>query len=213
MTDQTQSPVRIDLFADIVCPWCFIGTERIERVIEALGGARETTIVHHPFILRPDLPPAGISVHDMLRRKYGVDPRTMFARVEAVARESDLLLDLSRQPMCYPTARGHTLIRHAEDRGTQRALVRALFRAYFFEARNIYDLDVLVPLAVDHGFSNAEAARLAQDQDELDITREASDEAHRLGIQGAPFFVFNGKIAVSGAQPESVLREAILSAP
>ncbi len=200
-------PLRIDLFADVVCPWCFVGSERLERVLAALG--RPARVKHHPFLLNPNTPPEGTDVPALLRRKYGVPPEQLWARLEAEARKSELELDLSKQRWSYPTTRAHTLIRHAEAKGTQRALVRALYRANFQEARNIHDPAVLAEIAAPHGFSGDEVARLTADERELGETREEAIAAAAAGVDGVPLFVFAERIAVAGAQPESVLRDAI----
>jgi predicted DsbA family dithiol-disulfide isomerase len=200
-------PLQIDLFADVVCPWCFVGSERLERVLAGLG--RPARVVHHPFLLNPNTPPEGDDVPARLRRKYGVPPEQLWARLEAEARKSDLELDLSKQRWSYPTARAHTLIRHAAAKGTQRALVRALYSAYFQEARNINDAAVLAEVAAPHGFSADEVGRLIADERELDETREEALGAAQAGINGVPFFVFDDRLAVAGAQPEAVLRAAI----
>jgi predicted DsbA family dithiol-disulfide isomerase len=200
-------PLQIDLFADVVCPWCFVGSERLERVLAALG--RPARVTHHPFLLNPNAPPEGDDVPARLRRKYGVPPEQLWARLEAEARKSDLVLDLSKQRWSYPTARAHTLIRHAEAKGTQRALVRALYRAYFQEARNIHDAAELAAIAAPHGFAADEVARLTGDERELAETRDEALAAAAAGIDGVPFFVFDTRVAVAGAQPESALRAAI----
>lgn len=203
--------VTIDLYSDLVCPWCFIGSERLEHVLAAHAGP-PPLVRYRPFLLQPSTPAEGIDIPDMLRRKYGVDPAVMFARVEAAARDSGIPLDLSRQPRSYPTERGHTLLRHAGERGTQRALARALFHANFIDARNIADLDTLADVASAHGFTAAEVRTLLTDETELALTRTEVGQAHRLGIRAVPFFVFADRLAVSGAQPESVLRDALAQA-
>jgi predicted DsbA family dithiol-disulfide isomerase len=200
-------PLRIDLFADVVCPWCFVGHERLERVLASTG--RAARITHHPFMLDPHTPPEGDDIPARLRRKYGVAPEQLWARLEAEARKSGLELDLSRQRLSYPTARAHTLIRHAEGKGTQDALVRDLYRANFIDARNIHDPDVLVEVAAPHGFAADEVVRLVTDDSELATTREVAQAAAATGIDGVPFFVFGERIAVAGAQPEAVLAAAI----
>jgi predicted DsbA family dithiol-disulfide isomerase len=199
--------MEIHVFSDVVCPWCFVGTERLERALTSLG--MEARVKYHPFMLEPDAPPAGFNIAEDLRRKYQADPRQIQARAEAAARESGLDLDLSRQPMSYPTAPAHTLIRHAGPKKTQRGLVRALFQAYFQQALDISDLAVLQRVALPFGFADDEVAALVTDPDELAATRRAAEEAYTLGIEGAPFFIFNDAVAVSGAQPESVFREAL----
>jgi predicted DsbA family dithiol-disulfide isomerase len=204
---ETRAPVAIDLFTDIVCPWCFVGNERLERVLAASGQA--AVVSHHPFLLDPDTPDGGKDVPEMLRRKYGVDPKQAFKRVEDQARTSGIDLDLSKQRYAYPTVRAHTLIRHAALKGTQRALVRDLFRANFMEAKNISDLAVLAEIAAPHGFTAAEVSRLLTDERELQLTRRDAAEAAAGGISGVPFYVLDQQLAISGAQSEEVLRDAI----
>ena len=209
MSSQPASTLEIDVFSDVVCPWCFVGSERLERVLGALGEAQPVTVTYHPFFLMPDTPPDGLDIQEYLRKKYRAEPRVLFARVEAAAREAGLALDFTRQPRSYPTVRAHTLLRHALDKGTQRALVRALFRNYFLEARDISNLDVLGELAVEHGFSAEEVRRKVLDPEELALTEREAADAQQLGIRGVPFFVFNGKFAISGAQPEAVFEDTL----
>ena len=131
----------IDLFIDIVCPWCFIGTERLESVLRSEPAP--VVVKHHAFLLDPSTPPEGRNVQEYLRSKYGGDPLRMFATVEAQAKASGIPLDLKVQANSYPTLAAHTLIRHAEAKGTQRAFVLSLFRAYFLDAKNISDANGL----------------------------------------------------------------------
>lgn len=205
-------PLTIDLFTDIVCPWCLIGTRRIENVLASLDGEIEVDLVHHPFLLDPSTPPEGVDIPSMLRRKYGTDPSAAFARVEAEAHRSGIDLDSSKQTRSYPSVMAHTLVRRARTKGTQRALAQALFAAHFLEARNIADPATLVDIAVRHGFDAEEADALVRDAAELAITREAAAEAAEAGIQGVPFFIFDRRFAVSGCQPEIALRQAIARA-
>jgi predicted DsbA family dithiol-disulfide isomerase len=204
--------LAVDLYVDIVCPWCFIGTERLERVLAAGQDQERVTVTYHPFMLEPATPPEGIDIPEMLQRKYGVDPRRIWPRAEAQARDAGIDLDLSKQRIQYPSDRAHTLLRHAHAKGTHRALVRALYRANFLDARNISDPAVLADVAAPHGFSAEEAARIVTDEAQLRLTRRAAEAAAASGITGVPFFVWNGKLAVSGAQPEAVLSDAIARA-
>ena len=204
--------LTVDVFADIICPWCFIGATRLEQAIGGLAGELEAELCFHPFFLDASVPKSGVSVADMLRRKYGVDPKQVWSRAESAARDSGIALDLSVQPNMYPTAAAHTLLRHAHAKGTQPALAKALYGAYFMEAQNIADEDVLATIAEPHGFTRAEAAELATTEAELELTRQEATGAAQGGIRGVPFFIFGGKIAVSGAQGVSVLQGAMRQA-
>ena len=204
--------LAIDVFSDVVCPWCYIGTTRLEQALAGLASELEGEVCFHPFFLDPRTPKTGISVPDMLRKKYGVDPKQVWARAEAAASDSGLSLDLSLQPMMYPTEAAHTLLRHAHGKGTQGALAKALFEAYFQRAQNIADEGVLASIAAEHGFTGAEALELTSCREELELTREEALGAARGGIRGVPFFIFSGRLAISGAQSVSVLQAAIRKA-
>jgi predicted DsbA family dithiol-disulfide isomerase len=202
--------LAVDLYIDIVCPWCFIGSERLERVLAAPpDGAGPVSVTYHPFMLNPATPPEGVDIPEMLKRKYGIDPQRIWPRVEAQAHAAGIELDLSKQRIQYPSAPAHTLLRHAHPKGTHRALARDLFRANFLDARNISDPAVLAEVAAPHGFSAEETAGLVTDEAQLRLTARAAEAAAATGIDGVPFFVFNHHFAVGGAQPEAVLREAI----
>ena len=199
--------MQIDVFADVVCPWCFIGKRRLDAVLASMEG--EFEVHHHPFVLQPGTPAEGTDLHQMLRERYGQDPRVMFERVEAVAREAGIPLDLSRQPMTYQTTAAHTLLRHAGPKGTQQDLLDAFFRAYFLEGENISDVEVLTEAAAQHGFTRGEARGIVSDPDEIAATERQVEEASMRGVRGVPLFVFNRRLVLSGAQPESVFRDAI----
>jgi predicted DsbA family dithiol-disulfide isomerase len=204
--------LTVDVFSDVVCPWCFIGSVRLEQALEGLKDELEAEVCYHPFFLDASVPPEGISVPDKLRKKYGVEPKQLWARAESAAHESGLALDLSKQPMMYPTGAAHTLLRHAHARGTQQALVGALFRHYFQDAQNIADPAVLSAIAAQHGFTRAEALELIQAPGELELTHDEATSAVQGGIRGVPFFIFGGRLAVSGAQSVAILQAAMRQA-
>jgi predicted DsbA family dithiol-disulfide isomerase len=202
----------VDVVSDVICPWCFIGTRHLNRALESLPGPVETKVVFHPFLLDPDTPPEGADLRQRLRAKYGRDPEQMFATVEAAARSAGISLDFAKVRLTPSTVPAHTLLRHARERGTQRALAEALFVAYFLEGKDLGDAVVLSRIAALHGFDAREAALLVADGTELDKTRASAKEMARRGITGVPYFVFGGSVGVAGAQPPEVLREAMAKA-
>ncbi|HEY5146143.1 MAG TPA: DsbA family oxidoreductase [Polyangiaceae bacterium] len=206
------APLRIDVVSDIVCPWCYIGTRRLEQAIDSLdgaGSAEAPLVAYHPFLLDPSIPAAGVDLREQLRRKYGGDPEAMFARVEAAARETGIPLDFAKVQRMVSTVGAHTLLRHAAARGTQRALADALFEAYFLDGRDIGQATVLAVLAERQGFSADEALRLIGDEKERRRTREDAEESEQRGVEGVPFFMFGDRLALSGAQPLKVFRSTI----
>lgn len=199
-------PLKIDLYTDVVCPWCLIGERRLDNVLEREFSDIAVDIEHYPVLLMPDCPPGGIMTLDLLRSRYGqFDPKDFWARPEAEAREAGLELDLSKQPMLYPTTDAHTLIRHARSRGTQHALASALTRAYFLNARDISDRQVLADIAAAHMFERDETLRLLSSSEERDVTHRAAAASSSRGVRSVPTFIINGK----AAQPQD---EAALSA-
>ena len=201
--------LKIDLFTDTVCPWCLVGSVRLDKAIAGLPADVEVDVENHPFYLDPDTPPEGVLVADKLRQKYGRDPKELWARVENEARASGLDLDLSQQPRSYPTAKGHTLVRLARVKGTQHALANAIADAYFLGHRQINDDDALAEIAVQHGYSREEALQVLHDPDEIGTTHDLAVQAARQGINGVPFFVFNNQYAMSGCQPQEVFSQAL----
>jgi len=201
--------LKVDVFTDVVCPWCLVGSARLDKAVAELPPDVEVTIENHPFYLDPNVPGEGVIVADMLRQRYGREPEEMWARVEGEAKKADIDLDLSKQPRMFPTAKAHTLTRLAKPLGTQHALANAIAEAYFLGHRQINDDAVLADLAVQHGFDRAEALRVINDPDELAVTEGLARQAAEQGINGVPFFVFGEKYAMSGAQPQEVFGMAL----
>lgn len=204
------SVLLIDVYADIVCPWCFIGFRRLNAAVESTGRADDIAISHRPFMIHPDAPPEGIDLWTMLERKYRTDLQRLFERVEAAAPETGIPLNLSKQRRTYSAIAAHTLLRHAGQRGTQRALIDALFTAYVLHAKNISEPDVLTTIATRHGFSADEVTPLVQDPNESALTRQEVKDAVLRGIRSVPVFLLNNHHLLAGAQPEAVFRGAIL---
>ena len=200
--------LTIDFFADVVCPWCLIGGARLDRAIASLPSDVAVEVNPRPFFLDPNTPAEGYDVAQMLREKYGRDPREMQARVEDEARKSGIDLDLSQQPRTFPTAPAHTLVRLAVAKGTAYGLSTAIARAYFLEHRQINDGDVLAQIASQHGFSVDEARQAISLTAELAETASEAKTAAQAGISGVPFFVFDNQFALSGCQPQEVFDRA-----
>jgi predicted DsbA family dithiol-disulfide isomerase len=201
--------IKIDVFTDTVCPWCLVGVARLDQAVAALPPDVVVDIENHPFYLDPNTPPEGHEVGEMLREKYGREPREMWARVEAEAKKTGIDLDLSQQPRTFPTQKGHTLVRLARVKGTQHALANDLAWTYFMDHRLINEDAVLVEIATRHGFAAGEAMQAIHDPDELGTTQDLAMSAAQQGIQGVPFFIFDNRFAVSGCQPQEVFERAL----
>lgn len=209
-TPTDAKPLVVEVYSDVVCPFCFIGTERLDRAIASSGLEGRVEVRHRTYLLNPDVPDEGINVREYLRARTGREPS--FGPVEAMARESGIPLDLSKQERSYSTVAAHVLLRHAEKKGTQRALEQALYRAHFLEAANVSDVEVLVRVASAHGFTADEVRRLASDPTERAAVRREADEATRRGVRGVPYFVFPDGSVLHGAQSEVKMQAALESA-
>lgn len=201
--------LKIDVFTDLVCPWCVVGSARLDKAIADLPDDIEVEVENHPFYLDPNTPAEGVVVADMLREKYGRDPKEMWARVEDEARKAGVELDLSQQPRMFPTKKAHTITRLAKPLGIQHELANAIASAYFLDHRQINDDNVLADIAVEYGFDRGDAIDAMNDENELAITEQLANDAAAQGIRGVPFFVFGEKYALSGAQPDEVFERAL----
>jgi len=201
--------LKIDVFTDVVCPWCLVGSVRLDKALAALPDDVEVSVENHPFYLDPTVPPEGVDVGAMLKEKYGRDPAEMWARVEGEAKKSGIDLDLSRQPRMFNTAKAHTVTRLSKPNGNQHELANAIAEAYFLDHRQINDDNVLADIAAEFGWDRGDALDVMNDANELAITEQLATSAASQGIMGVPFFVFAEKYALSGAQPEEVFAQAL----
>lgn len=165
-----------------------------------------------PFQLNPDLPETGIPRSEYIRRKFGPAGNAKYQNIAAVGRSAGLDMAFDRITVQPNTVLAHRLVHRAGELGRQDAVVEALFRAYFIEGADLTDRAVLVDYAVQAGLErDAITAYLATDTD-ADLIRGADQEARQVGIEGVPFFIFNRKIGVSGAQSPDVLLQAMQQA-
>ena len=201
--------LKIDVFTDVVCPWCLVGSARLDQALAALPADIDVVVENHPFYLDPSVPPEGVDVGEMLRAKYGREPSEMWTRVEGEARKVGIDLDLSRQPRMFNTAKAHTITRLSKANGNQHELANAIAEAYFLEHRQINDDNVLADIAVAHGWDRGDALDAMNDEHELRITQSLAADAAAQGVRGVPFFIFGEKYALSGAQPDEVFQKAL----
>lgn len=202
--------LHIDLYTEITCPWCIVGHHRLDKVLAERFPDLAVDIRQHPVLLLPDAPAEGLYIPDLLRSRYGVtDPRAAFARPEAEARASGLDLDLSRQPWAFRTQAAHGLILAAHARGTDHALAVAISHAYFLEARNISDADVLADIAAGHGFEREEARALALDPAQHQRVEQAAAQSMAAGVRSVPHFVFGERTTINGGRSEDEIASAI----
>ncbi len=165
-----------------------------------------------PFQLNPDLPPQGIARADYILRKFGEKDSARYGRVAAIGKTLGLDMQFGKIEVQPNTVKAHRLMHRAGESGRQDAMAEALFRAYFIEGANLTDDATLAECAAQAGLDCAETmAYLATDAD-ADLIRGADVEVRQVGIGGVPFFIFNRRIGVSGAQEPEALLQAMAQA-
>jgi predicted DsbA family dithiol-disulfide isomerase len=204
--------MRVDVWSDIVCPWCYIGKRRFERAVTALPELKDVELVHRAYQLNPGAPRDQTSDRRAyLMAKYGwsgTQAEQMDARMEQVAAAEGLDYHLAGTSTGN-TFDAHRLVHFARERGLEEAALERLYRAYFTEQRSIFDHASLVQLAAEAGLERDETARmLAGDEYAAAVTADLQ-EAAALRVSGVPFFVIDNRYGVSGAQSPDVFIEAL----
>ncbi len=200
------SSVQLDIVSDTICPWCYVGKVRLEQALSQFNG-NHVEIVWRPFQLDPTVPAGGIDRKTYLKKKFGDSGRSksMLEALEAAGQEDGLRFNFEAIARTPNTVDSHRLIRWSQIDGFQDAVVTHLFQAYFEQGKDIGDREVLSQIAESAGMDGeAIASRLATDMD-VEIVGAEARQASEMGISGVPTFIANSKIAVSGAQPSSVL--------
>lgn len=208
----------VDVWSDIACPWCFIGTRRFAAGVEryrAAGGAREVSVRYHSFELAPDTPVdfAGTEADFLVEHKSLPLPqvRAMLARVSGLAAAEGLHIDFDTVAHTN-TGLAHELLQLAGQHGVQEAMAGRLFRAHFSEGRHVGRADELAALAaevgLDPGLVHAELVAHTQAQ----AVRDDQELARRHGITSIPFYVIGGRYGVAGAQDPQLFARALAQA-
>ncbi len=209
--------LRVEIWSDIACPWCYVGKARFEKALAAFPQRDQVEVVHRSFELDPGRAKDDVQpVLTMLAKKYGM------SEAQAQAGEDNLGAQAAAEGLQYRT-RGrdhgstfdmHRLLHLAKEHGRQDELVQRLYRANFAEERSLFNDDErLVEIAVGAGLDEAEVRKvLADPQAYADEVRADEREAAQLGATGVPFFVLDRKYGVSGAQPAEVFERALTQA-
>jgi predicted DsbA family dithiol-disulfide isomerase len=209
-------PLTIDVVSDVVCPWCFIGKRRLEGALALYAkehpDAPAPAVTWRPFQLNPGMPDEGMSRDEYVQRKFGARGGAVYDRVTAVGREVGIPFAFNRIRQQPNTLAAHSLIELAEARGAQDAVVEALFRAYFLDGVDLTVRANLVAIATGAGLDRADVEAWLDNANARELAAAEDARAREIGIEGVPFFIFNGRVAVSGAHPAEALLEAMRQA-
>ena len=201
-------PLLIEVASDVICPWCYIGRRRLEKALALLDGEVKPEIRWLPFQLNPDMPKDGIPRAEYRKAKFGSIERSqgLDARVAAEGQGEGITFAFERMQRTPNTVAAHELIDLAQKQGRGTAVVDALFKAYFEDARDIGDPAVLAEIAQNAGVSGwpqqANGPQVAA----------LEEDVRNLGISAVPTFILGRKLGVSGAHPPETLAQAIRDA-
>lgn len=205
--------MRIDVWSDVICPWCWLGRARLEKAVAASG--EKIDVVFRSFELDPKSDPAlNVSTNEMLKKKFGIGQAqvdAMHARLHGLGQADgiDYHFDKARTSNTFEA---HQLIHLAKTHGKQGDVVDRLFAANFRDGIRIGDRGALVKIAVEAGLDEKEAADALETQRFAADVRTDEADAKKYGVSGVPYFLFNGKVAVSGAESVDILIKAVQKA-
>ena len=207
--------MRVDIWSDIGCPWCYVGKRRFENALAAFEHRDDVEVVYHSFELDPSHPTdKTVPVTEMLISKFGMPRGQVEAaekRLEDTATAEGLAYDHGRH--AGNTFDFHRLAHWATAQGKQQQLLDHAYAVHFGEAKSVHSIDALVELAAGAGLDPEAARTVLDDRDRYaDDVRADEKQARDLGITGVPFYVLDGRYGVSGAQPIEVFTQALAQA-
>jgi predicted DsbA family dithiol-disulfide isomerase len=203
--------VDIQVYSDVVCPWCFVGRRRLAQAVEQLDGKHEVRVTWKPYQLNPWIPPEGMDRAEYRRIKFGSAERAsgMDGRLRETGHELGIELNFEKIQRAPNTLDAHRLVWLATREDRQIEVVDALFQAYFTDGKDVGDRAVLTEVAAGVGLDADEVRRFLDSDEAVAEVEEEIQVGQSLGIDGVPFFLLADKYGVSGAQPAEVLANVI----
>jgi predicted DsbA family dithiol-disulfide isomerase len=206
----TVQPIKLDIMSDPICPWCFIGKSYLDKAL-ADHPNHPFQIEWHPFQLNPDMPANGMGRRAYLEGKFGGKDAAVraYAPVVESAKTAGVAIDFEGMKRTPNTINAHRLIHWAGIEGRQTAAVSALFKAYFTDARDIGDAEVLADIADSIEMDAAVVTRLLGTDEDLAAIRDRDAHSRKMGINSVPTFIIANQHAVPGAQPPELWAQVI----
>ncbi|MED4015617.1 DsbA family oxidoreductase [Sutcliffiella cohnii] len=204
--------MKIEVWSDYVCPFCYIGKRRLEQALQTFPQKDKVEVTFKSFELQPHLPSdPNVSVHEMLAKKMGAtieQAKSMNEQVIQSAASVGLAYNFDSMKQVN-TLDAHRLVKFAEQRGKAAELTERLLSAHFIESQFLGANETLISLAEEVGLDRDEVQQVLSSNAHLEEVRQDQVEGQQLGVQGVPFFVFNRKYAISGAQPLEVFTQTL----
>jgi predicted DsbA family dithiol-disulfide isomerase len=205
--------MQIEIWSDVICPFCGLGSKRLENALSQFEHRDDVTVKHRSFELHPGAPPGRTnSAREMLKKKYGLTDaqvEAQHARIEAEANAEGLVPYVLTDNQVGNTALVHELLAYASDQGLEKEAWDHVYLAYWGDVRSIFTIDALVELATEIGLDPDETRAVLTDRRYRAQVVDDIDAAQQLGATGVPFIVIDRRYGIAGAQPTDVMLATI----
>lgn len=202
--------VKVNIWSEVTCPWCGLGSHRVERALARFEHADEVEVVHHSFPLGGVPEGSTFSVRDFLLRKHGAEAAAQ--QIEALAHSESLSPYRVLDNQVGNTDLAHEFLAHASAQGRNREAWDTIFRAYFGKAQPVFSLEDLLKLADELGLEREQTRQVLERRRYRQQVQDDARQAQRLGARGAPFIVIDGRYGVPGAQDSDTLLDLLRTA-
>jgi len=202
--------MEIKMFSDTICGWCYIGKERLKQALREVGG-NSIQITNLPFQLNPDMPMEGMDRIQYIKKKFGSieNAKPMYDNMILQGQQENLEIKLDKIKKTPNTVKSHLLIDYAKLNKVENEVMDSIFESYFFKAKDIGDENVLLEIGKKHDLDIKGLEKFITQKENLQKIDKLDTIAKQMGISGVPFYIFNDKISISGAETVENLTQAI----
>ena len=198
------------MFSDTICGWCYIGKERLKQALREVGG-NGIKVTNLPFQLNPDMPMEGMDRIQYIKKKFGSieNAKPMYDNMILQGQQENLEIKLDKIKKTPNTVKSHLLIDYAKLNKVENEVMDSIFESYFFKAKDIGDENVLLEIGKKHDLDIKGLEKFITQKENLQKIDKLDTIAKQMGISGVPFYIFNDKISISGAETVENLTQAI----
>lgn len=202
--------MEIKMFSDTICGWCYIGKERLKQALREVGG-NGIKVTNLPFQLNPDMPMEGMDRIQYIKKKFGSieNAKPMYDNMILQGQQENLEIKLDKIKKTPNTVKSHLLIDYAKLNKVENEVIDSIFESYFFKAKDIGDENVLLEIGKKHDLDIEGLEKFITQKENLQKIDKLDTIAKQMGISGVPFYIFNDKISISGAETVENLTQAI----
>ena len=202
--------MEIKMFSDTICGWCYIGKERLKQALKEVGG-NSIQVTNLPFQLNPDMPMEGMDRIQYIKKKFGSieNAKPMYDNMILQGQQENLEIKLDKIKKTPNTVKSHLLIDYAKLNKVENEVMDSIFESYFFKAKDIGDENVLLEIGKKHDLDIKGLEKFITQKENLQKIDKLDTIAKQMGISGVPFYIFNDKISISGAETVENLTKAI----